>query len=184
MRRIFLFMNVSLDGYFEGPDHDISWTSHDYEAFTPDSSAAVDTLLFGHKTYDMMKSFWPTPQAAQTAPEIARFMNQKLKVVASHRPFDPGWQNVRVVSNSVAGEIKQLKEQPGADIIIFGSNNLCVSLLQWGLLDEVQLLVNPVVLGRGASLFQGLPEKVALKLTASQPFETGNILLTYQPLPK
>ncbi len=180
MRNITLFMNVSLDGYFEGPDHDISWTIRDDEAFSSADNDGTGTMLFGHRTYDMMKAYWPTPQAAQNMPEIARYMNENLKVVASHKPFEPGWQNVRVISHGLRQEIEQLKQQPGKDIIIFGSNTLCVSLLQWSLLDEVQLLVNPVVLGRGTSLFQGLPEKANLKLTKTKQHKSGNLLLTYQ----
>lgn len=181
MRRIFLFMNVSLDGYFEGPDHDISWAGHDYEAYSPEQSDEVDTVLFGHRTYEMMKSFWPTPQAKEIAPEIAKFMNEKRKVVASHKPFEPGWDKVTVFHSDVAREVKQLKEQPGKDIAIFGSNNLCVSLMPEGLIDEFQIMVNPVVIGAGTSLFKGLPKKAALTLTGTQKFKSGTILLTYQP---
>ena len=182
MGKITLFMNVSLDGFFEGPNHDLSWATRDFEAFSPDSSSATGAMLLGHRTYDLMKIFWPTPQAAQTEPAVAKYMNERLKLVVSHQPFEPGWQNVRVISNGVRSEIEKLKQQPGADIIIFGSNNLCVSLLQWGLLDEVQLLVNPVVLGQGTSLFHGLTEKANLKLTNSKPHKSGNILLTYVPV--
>jgi dihydrofolate reductase len=184
MRRIFLFMNVSLDGYFEGPGHDISWTKGDYEAFSPAESQEVDTMLFGRKTYEMMRSFWPTPAAAEFAPEVARFMNERRKVVVSHASFDPGWDKVTVISDDVAGEIRRLKEGPGQNIIILGSNNLCVSLMQEGLIDEFQILVNPVVLGAGTSLFEGLPKPAGLRLTATQAFKSGTVLLTYEPVEK
>ena len=128
-----------------------------------------------------MKNFWPTPQAMASAPDIAKFMNEKVKVVVSHTPFEPGWQNVVVISGDVAGGIKKLKEQPGKNIIIFGSNTLCISLLQAGLLDEVQLMVNPVVLGEGTPLFKGLPKKVELRLKDTHPFKSGALLLTYEP---
>src|SRR3954447_479370 len=98
MRKLFLFMNVSLDGYVEAPGHDISAFHGDFEAFSDADQAAVDTMLFGHRTYEMMKAFWPTPQAAQTAPEVARFMNEKQKLVVSHQSFDPGWSKVTVLS--------------------------------------------------------------------------------------
>src|SRR6476469_9105423 len=122
-------MNVSLDGYFEGPVHDISWAHAGSEPFSPDQSQQVDAILLGHRTYDLMKGFWPTPQAAESEPEIARFMNERRKVVASHKPFEPGWKNVSVISGDVAGEVRQIKAQPGKNIIILGSNNLCVSLM-------------------------------------------------------
>jgi len=183
MRKIFLFMNVSLDGYFEGPGHDISWSKGDYEAFLSEESGEVDAILLGRRTYELMKSFWPTPEAAQFAPEIARFMNEQLKVVASHEPFEPGWSNVTVISGDVAGEVKKPKKQPGQNIIMLASNHLCVSLMQEGLVDEFQILVNPVVLGAGTSLFQGLPKKADLALTETRRFKSGTLLLTYQPLP-
>jgi dihydrofolate reductase len=181
MRKIFLFTNVSLDGYFEGPGHDISGFHNDFEAFSSEESQEVDTLLFGRKTYEMMK-FWSTPQAQETAPEIARFMNEKHKVVASRKSFEPGWKNVTVISSDVAGEVKKLKEQPGKNIIMFGSNNLCVSLMQAGLIDEFQIVVNPVAFGEGTSLFKGLPKKVELTLTKTRKFKSGAILLTYEPV--
>ena len=181
MRKIFLLMNVSLDGYFEGPGHDISWASNDFEAFSQEGSEEVDTFLFGHRTYDMMKSFWPTPQAAEIAPDVARVMNEKQKVVASHQPFDPGWNNVKVIGADAVGEVKQLKEQPGKTIAMFGSNTLCVSLMQAGLVDEFQIIVNPVALGGGTSLFKGLPEKAKLTLTDTRRFKSGTVMLTYKP---
>ena len=181
MRKIFLFMNVSLDGYFEGPGHDISSFHNDFEAFSADGSADVDTLLFGHRTYDMMK-FWSTPQGQELQPEIAQFMNEKHKVVASHTTFDPGWQNVTVICDDVVGAVKQLKAQPGKTIAMFGSNTLCVSLMEEGLIDEFQIMVNPVALGDGTSLFAGLSKQVPLTLTDSRAFKSGAVLLTYAPV--
>ena len=173
-------MNVSLDGYFEAPGHDLSWAKNDFEAFSPEQSQEVDTILLGHRTYEMMKSFWPTPQAEQVAPEIARFMNAKNKVVASHEPFEPGWKNVTVISGDVAGAVKKLKQLPGKDIIILGSNNLSVSLMREGLIDEFQILVNPVAIGEGTSLLAGLPKRADLTLTETRKFDSGTILLTYR----
>ena len=180
MRKIFLFMNVSLDGYIEGPGHDLSWSHSDgFEAFSPGQSQEVDTILFGHRTYEMMKAFWPTAQAAEFAPDIAQFMNEKLKVVASHTSFEPGWKNVMVIRENVVEEVKKIKEQPGKTIAIFGSNNLCASLVRAGLIDEFQLLLNPVVLGEGTTLFKGLSEKVDFTLKEMRTFKSGKILLTY-----
>lgn len=180
MRKIFLFMNVSLDGYIADANNDISSFHNDFEAFSLGESGEVDTILLGRKTYEMMESFWPTPQAAEMAPEVARFMNEKQKIVVTHQPFEPGWQNVTVISDDVAAEIKELKEQPGETIIILGSNDLCVSLMQEGLIDEFQIMVNPVVFGAGTSLFKSLPEKADLTLTETRQFNSGTVLLTYE----
>ncbi len=155
-----------------------------FAAYWPlQTNKEVDMLLFGRKTYEMMK-FWSTPQAEEIQPEIARFMNEQLKVVVSHKSFEPGWSNVTVISDDVAGEIKKLKEQPGKNIAIFGSNNLCVSLMQDGLIDEFQILVNPVAFGEGTSLFKGLPKKTAFTLTETRKFKSGVISLTYEPVEK
>lgn len=181
MRKIFLFTNVSLDGYFEAPEHDISWSTPDFEAFSSDSGQEVDTYLFGHRTYDMIKDFWSTPQAREVQPEIAEALNENLKVVASHQPFEPGWKNVRVVSGDVVAAVRQLKEQPGKTIAMFGSNTLCVSLMPAGLIDEFQILVNPVALGEGTSLFKGLHQRTRLQLVESRRFKSGSVLLTYRP---
>src|SRR5687768_15020939 len=125
MRRIFLFMNVSLDGYFEDANHDISGFKNDFEAFSDQQGGAVDTLLFGRKTYDMMK-FWSTPQALDVQPDVARFMNETPKVVVTHnKSFDPGWDKVTIISVDVAAQVEKLKQGAGETIAIFGSNNLC-----------------------------------------------------------
>jgi dihydrofolate reductase len=181
MRNIFLFMNISLDGYFEAPGHDISGFHNDFEAFSLADSQAVDTLLFGHRTYDLMK-YWSTPQAAENAPEIAKFINEKPKIVVSHSSFEPGWKNVTVISADIPGAVRRLKEQPGKNILILGSNNLCVSLMQAGLVDELQVLVNPVVFGAGTTLFTGLPNKVVLNLAETRQFKSGTVLLIYRPV--
>jgi dihydrofolate reductase len=181
MRTIFLFMNVSLDGFFEQPGHDFSGFNTDYEAFSRGQSNDVDTILLGHRTYDHMKAFWPMPQAKETAPEIAKFMNETNKVVASHKPFDAGWKNVTVISGDVPAAVKKLKAQPGKSIIMLGSNSLCVSLMQAGLVDEFQILLNPLAFGEGTSLFKGLQKKAKFTLTDTHKFKSGNILLTYHP---
>ena len=181
MRTLFLLMNISLDGYFEGPGNDLSGFTMENEAFSRDGNHEMDTLLLGRKTYDMMASFWPTPQAAEMMPEVAKYMNETRKVVASHRDFAPDWQNTRGISGDVMEQVRQLKAEPGKAIGIFGSNTLCVSLIQAGLLDEMQILVNPVLLGAGTPLFEGLGEKIPFTLTNTHPFQTGSVLLTYKP---
>ncbi|MGE5531504.1 MAG: dihydrofolate reductase family protein [Bacteroidota bacterium] len=180
MRKIFVFMNVSVDGYVEAPGHDISWAhGTDSDPFAKEQGREVDGILFGHRTYEMMRSFWPTPQAVQVAPETARFMNEKQKYVASHASFDPGWRNVTVLSGDVLERVRQLKAGPGQTIAIFGSNTLCTSLVEAGLIDEFQIMVNPVVLGEGTPLFHGLVKKAELRLTVVQSMPSGAVFLTY-----
>ncbi len=180
MRNIILFMNVSLDGYFEAPGHDISGFKTDFEAFSSQRGQTVDALLFGHATYEMMK-FWETSQAREMMPEIAAYMSDHPKYVASRTSFEPGWHNVRILNGDVPAAVRQLKQQPGGNIMIFGSNTLCVSLMQVGLIDEFQIVVNPVLFGAGTPLFQGLPHKVDLTLASTRRFQSGAVQLTYHP---
>jgi len=105
-----------------------------------------------------MKSWWPTQQAKQANPEVAKYMNETPKVVAAHEAFKPDWNNTIVVSGDVAGEVRKLKERSGKRIVILGSNTLCVSLMQHGLVDEFQIMMNPIALGNGTPLFRFAPE--------------------------
>jgi len=182
MRKIFLFMMVSVDGYFEGIDHDISWHNVDAEfnVFANHQLEESGALLFGRTTYDLMAGYWPTASGA-----TAKFMNKMPKYVASHEPFATDWSGTTVLSGDISGdvahEIKKLKEQPGKDIAMMGSNNLCVSLMETGLVDEFRIMVNPVALGKGSPLFVGLSKAMKLQLIKTQEFKSGNILHCYIP---
>ena len=114
------------------------------------------------------------------APATARFMNEKQKVVASHSAFEPGWANVSVISENVVDEVRKLKDGPDGRIAIFGSNTLSASLVDASLIDEFQILVNPVVLGSGTPLFQGLTRKAELVLIETRSFPSGAVLLRYR----
>ena len=181
MRKLLVFTNISLDGYFEGPSHDLSAFKNDFEAFPNEPGEQAGTLLFDRKTYEMMK-FWATPRAAEMMPEVARFMNETPKYVASHVPFDPGWENVKVLNGDVEKAVRRLKEQPGGNIMIFGSNELVVSLLGESLIDELQIVVNPLAFGQGTPLFKGLQGKVDFALKDTRPFKSGAVMLTYEPV--
>lgn len=177
-------MMISLDGYFEGPNHDLSWHNVDdeFNAFAHvQNIGPVDTLLFGRTTYELMAGYWPTPLGRADDQETARFMNATKKIVASFEPFTPEWENTTVIANNVIEEIAKLKAAPGQEIAIFGSNQLCVSLMEKGLVDEFRIMVNPIALGAGSPLFTGLSQRLKLKLIKTREFRSGNILLTYIP---
>jgi len=180
MRKIFLFMMISLDGYFEGPGHDLSCHQVDAEfnEFAIAQLKTTGTLLFGHRTYDMMAAFWPN-EGMKLDPMTAIPMAEIPKIVATHSPFTPQWENTTVIGGDIFDEVKKLKEKPGKDIAIFGSNNLCVSLMSEGLVDEFRIMVNPLALGQGTSLFTGLTTKTDLKLIKSRTFKNGNVLHYY-----
>lgn len=186
MRKVFLFMMVSLDGFFEGPDHEIDWHNVDEEfnEFAIQQLNEVDMLLFGRVTYQGMASYWPTPFAIENDPIVAGKMNSIPKIVFSTTLDKAEWHNSRLVKEHVAEEIAQLKQEQGRDLAIFGSSDLTASLLQTGLVDELRIMVNPVVLGKGKSLFKGIQDRVNLKLLNTKTFRSGNVLLYYQPVTK
>lgn len=182
MRKVFLFMMISLDGYFEGPDHDLSWHNADgdeFQKFAVDQLDTIDTILFGRRTYDMMAEFWPSKQGLETDPETARRMNELPKIVFSHTLKDATWENSRLGSSDVRDEVMKLKQAPGKDIAVFGSSNLCLSLLEDNLLDELRIMVNPIVIGEGTPLFAGINHRTQFKLTSTREFTSGNVLLNY-----
>jgi dihydrofolate reductase len=173
-------MMVTLDGYFEGEDHDITWhmVDDEFNAFAIEQLAEVDTLIFGHRTYDLMAAYWPK-EGMRIDPDTAKPMNQAAKIAVSHTSFTPEWANTRVLSENVFDEIRHLKENSGKAIAIFGSNNLCVSLMGEGLVEEFRIMVNPLALGKGSSLFTGLAGSINFKPIATREFKSGNVLLTY-----
>lgn len=187
MAKLFLFMNVSLDGYIADHNHDTAifhHRDHEFEAFQQKGGQGAGTILLGRKTYAIMQQFWPTPMATQMSPEVAAYMNTTPKLVVSHTAFTPEWENTTVISSDVVEQLRRYKTEAAEDIIILGSNNLCVTLLPAGLIDEVQLVLNPVVLGGGTPLFAGLPQATELTLKDTRRFQSGKLLLVYAPTAK
>ena len=168
---------------YEGPGHAIDWHNVDVEfnEFAIAQLDLVDMLLFGRVTYEMMAAFWPTDAAMKDDPVTAAAMNRLPKIVFSRTLSSAAWQNTRLVKDNVAEEVTMLKEQAGKDLIIFGSSDLSVSLIQAGLIDEFRIMVNPVALGNGKALFKGLPGRLNLELIKTRTFKSGNVLLFYRP---
>ena len=183
MRKVFLFMMVTPDGFFEGPSRDISWHNVDKEFvdFAIAQLGEIGTILFGRVTYQMMASFWPSEIAKKEDPQTARLMAQIPKVVFSKTLDKVEWENSRLVTTDAAEEVSKLKKQKGKKIAIFGSSDLTVALVKAGLVDEFRLMVNPILLGNGKRLMQGLDTKFNLELVKAKKFGNGNILLYYRP---
>jgi dihydrofolate reductase len=183
MRKIIFQNMVSLDGYFEGPNHELDWHRvdgefNDYAAGLLDS---VDTLIFGRVTYQLMAGYWPSPDALADDPVIAAKMNSLQKVIFSRTLKTAAWSNTRLATDDPATEIRRLKQQPGRDMAIFGSSDLTVSLMDAHLLDEYRIFINPVFLGSGKTLLHGLHERLNLHLLWSRTFKSGLVLLCYEP---
>jgi len=183
MRKVIFFMLTSLDGYFEGPDRDINWHTVDdeFNEFAIQQTGEFGALLFGRVTYELMAGYWPTEAAKRDDPVIAGLMNSLPKMVFSKTLEKADWNNTRLVKDNLVEEVSKLKEQPGKDIAIFGSSDLAVTCIEHGLIDEFRIMVNPVVLGDGKPLFQGIKDKLDLKLIKTKSFKSGNILLYYEP---
>ncbi len=185
MRKLMVFNNVTLDGYFADMNGDMSWAHKqdaEWQAFIADNARGESQMLFGRKTYELMASFWPTQQAIQALPTVAEAMNGAPKVVFSTTLDKASWNNTKLLKGNLATEVRKLKNEAGPDIVIFGSGSIVSQLTQAGLIDEFQIVVIPVVLGNGKSMFDGIKEKLPLKLTKTRTFGNGNVLLCYEPL--
>ena len=186
MQKLSVFNQVSLDGYFTGENGDLSWAHKpnddaEWNAFVEGNASGGGTLLFGRVTYEMMASYWPTPMASQNNPVVADRMNSGRKVVFSQTLDNASWSNTRLIKGDLAAEVRKLKEEPGEGLVILGSGSIVSQLAGTGLIDEYQVIVNPVVLGTGRTMFAGTEHKVNLKLTKSRTFGNGNVLLCYVP---
>jgi dihydrofolate reductase len=183
MRRILAFLVTTVDGYDEGPDGEFDWpvVDEEFNEFALEQLDEVGTLLFGRVTYEGMASYWPTPAAEQDDPRVAARMNALPKVVVSRTLDKADWAGTRIVSDNVAEELAELKRQPGKDIAVFGSSDLTVSLLRLGLLDELRIMVHPVALGAGRSLFRTATGRIPLELVKTRQFRSGSVMLCYRP---
>ena len=182
MRKIIVFNNITLDGYFSGPKGEYDWFIQDPELArqSQETQGSVDTFMFGRVTYDIMSSFWPTPAAKAANPAFADILNNAKKIVFSRSLKKADWQKTEIVDSIGEAEIRKLKQAPGANIMIFGSGSIVNQLTDLGLIDEYQLVLNPVALGKGIPMFKDLQKKAGLKLLEAKPFKSGIVLLRYK----
>jgi dihydrofolate reductase len=186
MPRLVVFNNVTVDGYFAAVNGDLDWAHRDsrdaeFQAFVADNAEGGGRLLFGRRTYEIMTSYWPTPLAAQNDPVVAERMNALPKVVFSRTLDHASWNNTRVVNGDIAEAVRKMKREPGPDMVILGSGTIVSQLSQAGLIDEYQLVVNPVVLGQGRTMYDGISVPLSLKLARSRTFRSGRVFLCYEP---
>jgi dihydrofolate reductase len=182
VRKVFAFLMVTLDGYHEADDGGLFWHNVDdeFHQFAVAQLDETDTLVFGRKTYVGMAEFWQSPAALEVDPATTERMNGYAKVVVSRSLAAADWPPTTIVRDDVAARLGGLKEQPGKDIGLLGSSSLAASLLGSGVVDELRLMVNPVVLGSGHPALAGA-SKTGLELIAVRQFASGNVLLTYRP---
>ena len=188
MPRIVVFNHVSLDGYFVDGGGEMHWArahsvkdDSEWNAFVAENAKGNAVLMFGRKTYDLMASYWPTAMALQNAPQVAEKMNGASKVVFSRTMHKASWQNTTLVKGDLLTEARKMKQSPGEDMVIFGSGTIVAQLAEAGLIDEYQFALNPIALGKGRTMFDGIKDKLHLQLTRTRAFSNGNVMLYYAP---
>ena len=181
MRKVIASEFVSLDGVMESPEKwHFPYFNDEMGQAIGSAMAEADAMLMGRVLYEEWAAFWPN-QDPDENPVAAR-MNGVRKYVVSTTLQEPlEWQNSTLIGDNVAEEISRLKEQPGKDISISGSGTLVQSLLRDGLIDELRLMVHPIVVGSGKRLFADEGDRKPLELVDSKTFSTGVVYLTYQP---
>ena len=180
------FTSVSLDGYYADARGDMSWAhaapdDDEWNSFVSGNASGGGALLFGRLTYEMMASFWPTPMAAQQMPVVAERMNSMPKYVASRTLTSAAWSNTSVLPGDLVSAVDALKRKPGPGIAILGSGSVVAQLAGAGLIDTIQIVVVPIILGGGKKLFEGVSASIPLHLRDSRTFRNGNVVLTYSP---
>jgi dihydrofolate reductase len=186
MGKLIVFNSVSLDGYFTDPKGDMSFAYNDrkdpeWDRFVEGNASGAGALLFGRITYEMMARYWPTPAAAESMPVVAERMNNSPKFVFSRTMDRATWKNTTLLTGDLHGEILTLKAKAGAGIAVLGSGSIVSQLAQHGLIDEYQLVIIPVLLGSGRTMFEGLGKRLSLEVVETRTFRNGKIFLRYVP---
>jgi len=186
MRRVVLFMHVSLDGIVGKPGEENDWIHTDEEMFdyALRQTNRSDTALYGRVTYELMDSYWPTaadyPDASQHDIEHSKWYNNVRKIVASKTMKGKSLKNATIVSDNLSDEIRKLKNENGKDIVMFGSPSTAQSLMEENLIDDYWLFINPVLVGQGNLLFKYINQIIKLKLLESKTFASGVVCLHYE----
>ena len=178
-------MHISLDGFAAGAKGEMDWIKIDDEVFTFVDSFIVqaDTGLYGPKTFGMMEAHWPNVLKDSTASSHqlshAHWYSKAQKVVFSKTASSLSDKNARLIKENAAAEIARMKNEPGKNIMIFGSPGLVHSFAQLGLIDEYVITINPVILGAGTPMFKGLNSRVNLHLKKIAKFKAGSVGVHY-----
>lgn len=186
MRKLIVFNHISLDGYFVDANGTMYWAKTrkddaEWNAFVAENASGDGPLLFGRKTYELMIQYWPTPMAKQHDAAIADRMNKLPKVVFSKTLEDVSWSNTRLVKSDLADEVRRMKEESGDGITILGSGTLVTQLSDAKLIDEYHVVINPVALGNGRTMFEEIKDKLEVTPVKSRTFGNGCVYLVYEP---
>lgn len=180
MKKVVFQMSVSIDGYIAGSNHEIDWhiVDDEFNAYAVETLRATDVLIMGRRTYELMAGYWPTAPGDDPVKEE---MNGTPKLVFSRTLKRVDWQNSSLATGSVADEVARLKEVPGNGLLCVGGSDLAASFLEQGLTDELRIILTPILLGAGKTVFDAIKKRYPLKLLSTKSFQSGNVVLTYQP---
>jgi dihydrofolate reductase len=187
MRKIIVSEMISTDGFFVDQNGEIDWhvVDEEFNQYAIDLLNTLDTILFGRVTYQLFESYWPSaavsPSTSKSDLQIANRINDINKVVFSKSLRRVGWKNVMLLDELVPAEIREMKQKPGKDMVVYGSGTIVSTLARQGLIDEYRFFVAPVILGTGKTLFKDVTERQRLKLVTARTFASGNVLLHYVP---
>ena len=179
-------MHTTLDGFVAGPAGEMDWINVDSEIFelAGQQTDEADTALYGRVTYEMMEGYWPTaadkPNASKHDIQHSNWYNSVTKIVLSESMKGKKLKNTIILGKKDSRELAKLKEQDGKNILVFGSPTAVHLLLEEDLIDDFWLFVNPVILGKGISLFGGLNIQLKLKLISTKTFQSGVVCLHYE----
>lgn len=187
MRKVVLFVHISLDGYAAGPNGELDWIPYDdelQEYYVSEIESHVGSPMYGRVTYQGMESYWPTvltdPSSNEKDRAHAQWLEDVTKIVFSTTLKEVSWKNSVLIRDNIASEIAKLKKQRGKDLVIYGSPGFAKTLMQLDLIDEYRLTVSPVILGNGIPLFTNTSDMTKLKLLQSRKFNSGVVALSYQ----
>lgn len=185
MRKLTVLMHVTLDGYVASEDGDMDFIKFDDELFSDvgKKTATADAAIYGRVTYDMMEGHWPTagsqPNASEHSKQHSAWYNKVTKYVVSRSQPKTG-DRAEVIGKNLSEEVRKIKSQPGKDILVIGSPSIARALTEAGLVDEFYLTLNPVILGKGISMYPTMNDRANLQLTNSKTYKCGVIALTYK----
>ena len=195
MRRILMFNHVTADGYFAGPDGNLNWVVPDEEIdqAAMQRTPSIDTILLGRRTYELFEAYWPhalddsstaadphdSSRRSSTLREMAVWINEANKLVFSRTLKKVTWNNTRILPEIDSRAIQTMKRERERDMIVFGSGSVVSEFTKHGLIDEYQFVVNPVLLGQGKRLLEGMSKNSKLKLLESKQYPSGNVVLRY-----
>jgi dihydrofolate reductase len=185
MRKVVSDHLLSLDGYFGGAKDEIDWFAFDEESleWSRKLLRGAGSIVMGRRTFELMAQYWPTPQARKEEPYIAERMTELPKLVFSRTLDTTTWANTRFVRRPVADVIREEKQGSGGHIELLGSSSILALLWKEHLVDELNVRIQPMVLGKGRPLFLGVDARQPLALKESRMFHSGVAALRYEVLP-